>query len=289
MNRRFRSALVIARRQALETLLSPGYYISLSAGLALGFYLVRSFAACVDSSGFNPRLGPFYDLADRALSGAFGAAFASSLFAEGPCLLAFMVAIVPVLAFLAIASVFRFGLEKNAGAVELLAYGPADGSSYLIAAFIKDLAFGLVSLAAAALLLAAAAGLGGLATGAMFLAALPISVFMAAAVFAFGVFFSIISRNAASALSLFLGTLLVLLLILAGSLSMATGSARVLATAAAAVAQWFSPFFYATLSFRAAEEGRALGVAAGLLAMAVLTATLLYAGHAIVRRRGVRP
>ena len=289
MNRRLRSALVIAKRQALETLLSPGLYISLSAGLALGFYLVKSFAASVDSSGFNPRLSPVYDLLERALSGAFGTAFAGALFAEGPCLLAFIVAIVPVLAFLAIASVFRFGLEKNAGAVELLAYGPADGSSYLIATFIKDFAFGLASLAITALCLATAAALGGLATGAMFLAALPISAFLSAAVFAYGVFFSIISRNAASALSLFLAFLLVLLVILAGSLSVATGSARVLAAAAAAVAGWLSPFFYATLSLRAAEEGRLWGMLAGILLMVALSGTLLFASHFLCRRRGVRP
>ena len=147
MKRRLRAALVIARRQAFETLLSPGLYVTLALGLLLGFFLVSGFAASIDSAGFNPTLNPVYDMLGRSLAGAFGSAFVEKLFAEGPFLFALLVSFFPVFLFLSISSVFRFGQEKNAGALELLAYGPADGTSYIVASFLKDIAFTAASLA----------------------------------------------------------------------------------------------------------------------------------------------
>ena len=88
MNRRFHAAVVIARRQAFETLLAPGLYVTLALGLLLGFFLVTGFAASVDTAGFNPTLHPLYDTLGRFLTGSFGLAFVQKLFAEGPFLLA---------------------------------------------------------------------------------------------------------------------------------------------------------------------------------------------------------
>ena len=44
MRERLHAALVIARRQAFETLLSPGLYVTLAFGLVLGALLVTGFA-----------------------------------------------------------------------------------------------------------------------------------------------------------------------------------------------------------------------------------------------------
>lgn len=288
MKRRLHAALVIARRQAFETLLSPGLYVTLALGLLLGFFLVASFAASIDSAGFNPTINPLYDLLGRSLSGIFGLAFVGKLFAEGPFLFALVVSFLPVFLFLAIASVFRFGQEKNAGAVELLAYGPADGTSYIIASFLKDIAFTAAALVLIAGFLWAGAALGNMVLGPLFLASLPVLFVLSLAVFAYGILCSVLSANASSALAAFLGILLVFLLVLAGSLSIASDSVRTVTTVAAAVVQWISPFFYASLCVRAAQMGSTAGVLGGIGLLAVLAAVLLAAAHLAISRRGVR-
>ncbi len=288
MKRRLHAALVIARRQAFETLLSPGLYVTLTLGLLLGFFLVSGFAASIDSAGFNPTLNPLYDALGRSLAGIFGSAFVGKLFAEGPFLFALVVSFLPVFLFLSISSVFRFGQEKTAGAVELLAYGPADGTSYIVASFLKDVAFTAASLLLIAAFLGAAAALGNLVLGPLFLTSLPVLFVLALAISAYGIICSVLSANASSALAAFLGILLVFLLVLAGSLSIASASVRTVASVAAAVLQWFSPFFYASLCFRAVQGGGAAGVLGGIGLLLALAAVLLAAAHLAISRRGVR-
>ncbi len=288
MNRRFHAAIVIARRQAFETLLAPGLYVTLALGLLLGFFLVAGFTASVDTAGFNPTLHPLYDTLGRFLAGAFGTTFVQKLFAEGPFLLALVVAFLPVFLFLTISSVFRFGQEKAAGAVELLTYGPADGTSYLVASFLRDVAFSAASLLVIAAFLWAAAALGNLVLGPMFLALLPVLFVLSLAVFAWGILCSVLSASPSSALAAFLGILLVFVVILAGSLSIASESVRTVASVAAAVVQWISPLYYASLCVRAAQAGSAAGVAGGLGLLVVLAALLLAAAHLAISRRGVR-
>jgi len=287
VRRILRAARVIARRQAFETLLSPGLYVTLAAGLLLGFFLVAGFTRSVDSSGFNPRLSPIYDFIDKALAGTFGGAFVAKLFDEGPLALALIVSFLPVFLFLSISSVFRFGMEKNAGAVELLTYGPADGTACFLASFLRDAAFAAAALILIGLFLAAAAAAANLSVGALFLRSLPIAFLLSAAVFGYGIFFSIVSSNAASALSLFLAAFIVFVLLLAGSLSLASASARVISPAAL-VLQWLSPFFYGSLCYRAAEQGNVAAALGGVGLLIVLAAATLAASHAVVRRRGVR-
>jgi len=123
---------------------------------------VRSFTQSVDSSGFNPSINVLYDFIDKALTGAFGDAFVAKVFEEGPLTLALMVSFLPVFLFLSISSVFRFGAEKNAGAVELLTYGPVDGTACFLASFLRDAAFTATSLVIIGLFLAAAAALANL-------------------------------------------------------------------------------------------------------------------------------
>ena len=155
--------------------------------------------------------------------------------------------------FLSIGSVFRFGQEKTAGAVELLTYGPADGTAYFAASYIKDVFFSALALILIALFLAVMGVVDNLALGPLFFTVLPILFFLTLAVLAYGVLCSIISANASSALAVFLGILLVFLLVLTGALSIASDSVRTVSSVAAAMLQWISPFFYASLSVRAAQ------------------------------------
>jgi hypothetical protein len=288
MKRRLHAALAIARRQAFETLLSPGLYISLALGLLAGFFLVRGFAASIDSAGFNPAVDPLYDLLGRSIGGMFGSAFIGKLFAEGPFLFALVVSFLPVFLFLAISSVFRFGQERSTGAIELLLYGPVDGTSYIIASFLKDAAFAAGTVLVIAAFFWLSATMENLELGPLFLASLPVLFALSLAVFAYGIICSVLSANASSALAAFLAIQLLFLLILAGSFAITSASIRTLASVAAAVAQWISPFYYASLCARAAQTGGTAGVLGGIGLLLVLAAALLAAAHFAITRRGVR-
>lgn len=288
MSDRMHAAVVIARRQAHETILSPGLYITLALGLFLGWLLVNGFASSIDSSGFNPALNPLYDLVARSFGGLFGASFVEKLFAEGPFVFALFVSFLPVFLFLSIASVFRFGQEKSAGAVELLTYGPADGTSYFAASFLKDLFFSAVSLVFIAIFLGVCAAANNLALGPMYFTALPVLFFLTLAVLASGVLCSAVTLNASSALAAFLGIHLVLLLVLTGELSIASDSVRTVSTIMAAILQWISPFFYASICLRAAQGGGPFAVLGGIALTMLLAAILLAVSHLAILRRGVR-
>ena len=288
MSHRARAAGVIARRQVLEALISPGLYIALVAGLFLGYSLVSSFARAVDSSGFNPQLRPLYDFLGRSLEGAFGKTFVDSLFAEGPLPFAFALSIAPVFLYISVSSVFKFGLEKNAGAVEMLAYGPADGTSYFIASYVKDLFLALLAiLFMLAFMVLAAAMYNFVAGPQLFLAAL-VAFFLSLALFAYGVLASMLTANAASSLALFLGIVVFFLVVLLGSFSIVSDYVRNLSSVVAWAVGWISPFFYGNLSLQAVSAGDSVGFVGGLALLAVLAAAVLLASHLIIRVRGVR-
>lgn len=288
MTGRLHAARVISRRQCLETLLSPGLYITFALGLLLGFFLISGFASSLDSSGFNPTLNPIYDLVGRSATSAFGMAFFQGMFAEGPFLFALVLSFLPVFLFLSIGSVFRFGQEKAAGAVELLSYGPSDGTSYFIASFVKDGVFSLAALAIIALYFRFCAGLCNMTLGPLFLVALPILFLLSLFVSAYGIACSILSSNASSALAAFIGILVLFAAALAGSLSMSGGTASSIAAVASAALKWISPFSYAALCLRSAQSGSVAGVLGGMALMAALTAAFLVLGHFAMERKGVR-
>jgi len=288
MSRRLRAAAVIARRQGFETLLSPGLYVTLAAGLMLGYFLVAGFTASIDTAGFDPQKTALYGLLARVLSGGFGAALVDKLFAEGPFSFALIVSFVPVFLYLSISSVFRFGQEKSAGAIELLSYGPSDGTAYAAASFLKDVVFAAALIAVIALFLWVAAAASNLVLGPLFLVSLPLLFLLTVAAFAWGSFCSIVSANPSAALAAYLGILLVFLLVLAGSFAMTEGSARTALAVVAAVLQWVSPFYYASLALRYLQAGSTIGLLGGMALELVLCAALLVAGHLVIRRTGVR-
>jgi hypothetical protein len=288
MNQRLHAAAVIARRQALEILLAPGVYITLALGMLLGFFLVKGFASSVDSAGFNPALNPLDDLLGRLITGAFGSAFLAKLFAEGPFTFALLISFLPVFLFLAINSVFRFGLEKNAGAVELLAYGPADGTSYFIASFLVNAIFTAGSLLVIAGFLCIVSIGSNLALGTLFFFSLLLLAFTSFSVFAYGILCSILSSNASAALASFLGILILFLLLLGASLSIMSASLQTATTVMAAILQWVSPFYYASLCVRAVQEGSVAGMLGGVGLLLALAVLLLVASHFVISHRGVR-
>lgn len=289
MNLRLHAAAVIARRRLLEGVLSPGYYAAQTVGLVLAWLLVAGFVRAVDSSGFDYTLDPAYDLIGRGLAGAFGTAFVAKLFAEGPFLCTLYAAFLPVLLYLSVSSVFRFGLEKKVGAVELLTYGPADAAACLLAALVKDLLLTLAALAVLLLFLLTAAGLNNLVLGPAFFSSLGILFFVAAAVYGYGLLAGSLTDNSASAVALFLGVVLVFGGVLVGSFTVIGGYVRNLASVFSWAVQWFSPLFYWQLALRAAEVGDWGRFLAGALLLTLLAAALLGVSHLVMKVRGVRP
>lgn len=289
MNLRLHATAVIARRRLFETLLSPGYYVAQTCGLVLAWLLVAGFVRAVDSSGFDFTLDPAWDLIGRGLAGAFGTAFTAKLFAEGPFLFILYAAFLPVLLYLAVSSVFRIGLEKKVGALELLTYGPADAAAWLLAALLKDLLLTLAALALLLLFLLAAAGLNNLLLGPAFFANLSILFFLAAAVYGYGILAAALTDNSASAVALFLGLILLFGGVTVGSFAVVGGYARTLASVSAWVIKWVSPLFYWELALRSAELRNWGKYLAGALLLALLAAALLAAGHLLMKLRGVRP
>lgn len=285
---RARAARVIAKRQVFEALVSPGLYLAVVVGLFLGYALVGGFARAVDSSGFNSRLHPLYDLLGRALEGAFGKSLADALFAEGPLPFAFFVSYAPVFLYLAVSSTFKFGLEKNAGAVELIAYGPADGTSYLLASYAKDLVLSLFSLLVLLAFLSVAAGLYNYVAGPAFYLSAAVAFFLSLALYAYGSLASMLTSNASSALAVFVGIVVFFLAVFLGSFAIVGDYVRTLSTVVARAVQWISPFFYGNLSLQAIGAANRLALVGGFVLLVVLAAGILTACHYIIRARGVR-
>jgi ABC-type transport system involved in multi-copper enzyme maturation permease subunit len=288
VNLRLRAALIIARRQAFETLLSPGFYVTMAVGLVLGCFLVTGFSSAVDTAGLNTSQNPLYDLLDRSLTGTFGPAFAAKLFAEGPFLIALVLSFLPVFLFLSITAVIRFGQERSSGAVELLTYGPADGTSYVLGTFFTQAVFAGGALLVILGFLWISALIGNLAPGPLFILAVPLLFLVSLPIFAYGCVCSISSSSTSSALASFLGLVVFFLVVLAASLSISSASVRSVASVAASVIQWISPFYYGSLAIQEAQVGRAVGIVGAMLVLPVLSGVLLAVCHAAISRRGVR-
>ena len=289
MNHQIHATAVIARRRILETVISPGYYVALTIGLVLAHLLVAGFVRTVDSSGVNLSLVPAYDLIGRGLAGAFGNTFTAKLFAEGPFLFTLYVAFLPVLLYLAVSTVFRFGLEKKVGALELITYGPADATAYFLAALIKDLLMTAVSLVVLLGFLLAAAGFNNLVPGPSLFRNLPILWCAAGAIYGYGILAAALTDNSASAVALFLGVILVFAAVMIGSFTVIGGYVRNLASVFSWAIKWISPLFYWDLALRSAEVGNWGMYVAGALLQAVLAAAVLAVSHLVMKVRGVRP
>ena len=280
---------MLARSRVYETVISPGFYIAQAIGLVLAYLLVSGFVQAVDSSGLNFSLNPVYDLINRSLQGAFGATMVDKLFAEGPFLLILYVASLPVLAYLAVSSVFRFGLEKRVGALELLAYGPSDGTSYFMAFLVKDLLLTALYLVVLLVFLWITAALNNLILGPTFFFTLVVLFFLAMAIDAYGIFVSTLTDNSASAVALFLGVNLLFLVLLMGSFTIFSGYVRSLSSVFAWVVKWFSPLFWWNLGLQSVEVGGWALYFSSLAILMGLSAVLLVASHFILKARGVRP
>jgi hypothetical protein len=288
MNYRAHATAVLARRRILETVIGPGFYVAQAIGLVPAYLLVAGFVRAIDSSGFDYQLNTAYELIGRSLVGAFGATFVEKLFSEGPFLFTLYIAFLPVLLYLAVSSVFRFGLEKKVGALELLTYGPADSTSYFLAALIKDIILTAVYLVELLVFLLITGLLNNLNLGPSFSYSLLILFFLAIAIYAYGILASSLTDNSASAVAVFLGCFLFFIVIMMGSFTIVSGYVRNLSSVFSWIIKWISPIYYWDLSLRFAEVGNWGVYFLGMLLLLVLSTLVLLISHLIMKARGVR-
>ncbi|MEW5814411.1 MAG: hypothetical protein AB1798_03310 [Spirochaetota bacterium] len=278
----------IARRKIFETFISPAFYIAVSIGFLLTCFLVKGFTGSIDSSGLNYTLNPMYEMIYKSLSGAFGDTFVINLFAEGPYNFSLFIAFVPFILYLSISSVYKFGLEKTSGWLELVTCGPSDGTSYFLASLVRNVFFTVLY----ALLLILFDWFTSLVSNVVlhpsFFTALAILCFLSLAVYAVGTLASVITNNASASTALFIGLLVFFILIEISSFSIISGYVRSFSAVLSWIIKWFSPVFYWHMGLSAIGFGNLLLYLVNILMLIVVTVMVLLLSHFILKSKGVR-
>jgi hypothetical protein len=288
MNYRLNAVKTVSKRRIYETLLSPEFYILQAVGLLLGYFLVKGFVQSIDSSGFNPEISPLYTHIVGTLLGIFGNAFVEKLFSEGPFIFSFLISFAPVSVYLPVSSVFRFGLEKNVGAIELLTYGPLDGTSYILAFMVKDALMTAIYSSVLTIFFLLAAVVFNLLLGPMYFVFILMFFFLTMSVYSYGMLASVLTDNPASSIILFSVILIFFTLIQLGSFTTSYGYIRNFSTVLEWIVKWISPHFYWNMGLRAAYFKNAGQVSLCIFYLLLLSSAVLFASHFVLKLRGVR-
>ena len=287
MNLRYHSVKVLSRQRIFETFISSGFYIALSAGLFIGYFLVSGFLNAIDSNGFNPSLNPVYDLLVRSIAGTFGNIFVVKLFAEGPFIFALHLSFVPVILYLITNTISKFGFEKNVGALELISYGPADMTSSFIGFYVKDLFYIMVSLSIFVLYFLLLSKVNNLLLGPGFYFSVTMLLFLSTAIISYGILFTIITGSAGSGLALFTGVFIVFSFIQIGTYTIVSNYVRTLSSFFSWIIKWFSPIFYWATGLISIDYSLALFLIC-LSCLSVLSLILLFLSHYMIQNRGMK-
>ena len=288
MNLRLHAVVTFSKRRIFETFISPALYVVTTVGLLLGYVLVSGFIAAVDSSGLNYANSPLYELVARSLSGIFGQAFVIKLFSDGPFLFSCYVTFTPFLLYLAISSVYRFGFEKNVGALELLMYGPADETACLLSFAVRNMLYTVLFGAVLLLFFSLAALLSNMALGASFFYGLLMALLLSLTVFAYGTLASALAGNGSAGTALLAGVVVFFVLIQMGSFTIQTGYVRSLSTVLASVVKWVSPVYHWSQGLSSISAGNVGGLLGSIGMSILLAVVLLFVSHVIMRARGIR-
>ena len=288
MNYRLHATATFSRRRIYETFISPSFYVAMSVGLLLGYFLVSGFVGAVDSSGLNFGLNPVYELLTRALSGAFGDTFILQLFVEGPFLFALHAASLPFLLYLSVSAVYRFGFERSIGAVELLTYGPADGTSCFLSLLIRNILFSLLYLVVQLVFFLILSLLNNLALGPHFFYSLLLFFFLTISVFSYSTFASVLIDNSSGGVAFFVGLMVLFGLLQMGSFTIISGYVKNLSSVFAGLIQWISPLYYWAQGLTAADHGNTTGLLLSLFLNIALSAIVLLVSHFTIKARGIQ-
>jgi hypothetical protein len=224
--------------------------------LAVAYVTVIAFLQGVDSGGFDPQGTPLYRLVSDVLAGAFGYSLVDRLFAEGPFVFAHTVCFGFVVAYLAFSSVLRFAVERQSGAVHLVAYGPADPTSCALGGLIKDLFFTVLSSVVLLICYAILAGAHNLVLGPRAMRSLVSLCCLALGVYGVGVLAVALTGRAAAAIGVFTVGVAFFAALLLGSYAATAGYIRTLSTVISSIVRWFSPLSYWDLAMRSGDSGR---------------------------------
>ncbi|MBN2440331.1 MAG: hypothetical protein JXJ04_03270 [Spirochaetales bacterium] len=289
MKTRLHAAKTISKRMLLEMFIHPWFYIFLTAGLLSGLSVILMFLESIGSSGVTEViLGKLHNPYIELLLTSFGPTFLVKLFREGPFFFALCYSCFPVFMYLSMSAAFKFGYEKNVGALELIVYGPADGTSYVMATLLKNIIASLIYLGILFLFFALAALLNNLVLGSTFFFAFFLIFFFVIALYCFAVFSSAISDGPASALAISIIFYIIFFSLQIGAFQIVQQDLRYYSSIISNILQWISPVYYWYKGMEAIEYGNIGGYFINLLFLVLLSSLLLTASHFILKKRGVR-
>lgn len=289
MKQRIQAAKTISVRMLFEMFIHPWFYIFLTLALFSGFTTIFMFLQSIGSSGvIHVNLKELNNPYITILLQSFGSTFLENIFREGPFFFALCYSISPVFLYLSMSSAFKFGYEKNIGAIELISYGPADGTSCFIAYLFKNIFTTFIVFVLLYLFFGLTALLTNLAFGYTFFYAFFLLFFFLIAMYCYVIFSSVISDGPGSAVSFTIIIYIVFFSLQIGTFQILQKDVRQLSMLVSVVLQWISPVFYWYKGMESVEYGNITGYFLNLLFLLILSFLLLTASHFILKKRGVQ-
>jgi ABC-type transport system involved in multi-copper enzyme maturation permease subunit len=188
---RWHAIKVLQWRDMRSLFFSPGPFLALAVGAGAALLIVSDNLDAISSNHI------------LILTDAFSAPFFASA--------------TIAMFFLALSSVASVARERDQGTIEVLFYGPVDHASYLLGKHLAQLVAYVAMIVTFSGLFLAYSGMTGLRLGPEFALEVILSVFTAAAVAAFGLLLSTLTRGVRSAYALFLAITVLFLAIHFGS------------------------------------------------------------------------
>ena len=289
MKARIHAAKTISKRMLFELFIHPWFYIFLAAGLLSGLSAILMFLQSIGPSGVTQvDVGGLYNPYIGFLLNSFGPVFLEKLFRQGPFFFALCYSCYPMVIYLSMSTAFKFGYEKNVGALELIVYGPADGTSYLIASLIKNMLASMIFLIILFLFFALGALLNNLVLGSTFFFAFFLLFFFLTALYCYAIFSSSISNGPASACAISILFYIVFLSLQIGIFQIIQKDVRYYSHIISRILQWISPVYYWYKGMESVEYANSTGYFLNLLFLVLLSSVLLLASHFILKKNGVQ-
>jgi hypothetical protein len=288
MNYRAHATKTLAIKRLTETLVSPAFYITISASLLIGCFFVSDFVTMIGSDGINTGKSQVYGLVFNMIRGIFGELFTDRLFAQGPYLFAISLSFFIFITYLAMSTVMQFGNEKSSGALEVIASGPADETCCFLGYFAVNVALSALFLCAATIIFIVSALITNMTLTATYFSYLVFLLIGSVVTFAYCTLASVLTRTAITSLAFLTAGLAIFGAVQFGMYGTVSESGNIIAGSVSFVIQWISPFFPMNFGSEAAEYGSIVQFLASILVPIAVCAGILGGSHFISRKRGVR-
>jgi hypothetical protein len=287
MNNTLAMTLVIAQKKIKETLISPAFYILLTAGLLLVYFITSGFTDIIQSNGLHPEGNAFFEILFSVLSGTLGDSFLERLFAEGPFVLILYLSAVPFLIYLTFSSLFKLGYEKTTGALELVVYGPVGVHSYILGSMVRNIFFMTGYLILITLLSGISALFTNLVLGPVFFTSMILLFFLSFTLCSLCIFCSVIPRYSFASLALFILVTAFFAIIQMGTLASVRGNASSIWSFFAGIIQFISPLFYFMNGLSAINYRNVFSYLLSICILLVMSGVFIWISYFIARKKGV--